>query len=67
MRKIWEANKPDVEDYYTPLEEGDSDETTYTIEDEIELKSPEKEGYIFDGWYENAEFIGEKRVVMHNS
>lgn len=33
-RKIWEANKPDVVDYYTPLEEGDSDETTYTIENE---------------------------------
>ena len=39
---------------------------TYTIEDEIELKSAEKEGYIFDGWYEDAEFTEEKITNIKN-
>ena len=33
---------------------------SYTIEDNISLNNPRKEGYTFDGWYNNPEFNGEK-------
>lgn len=32
----------------------------YTIEDNIILNNPFKEGYTFDGWYDNPEFNGNK-------
>ena len=33
---------------------------TYTVEDTIILKEATREGYVFDGWYENENFTGEK-------
>lgn len=40
--------------------------STYTVEDEIELKQAEKQGYEFGGWYENADFTGEKVTKIKN-
>ncbi len=31
---------------------------TYTIEDEVIFKSPTRQGYTFEGWYENSSFTG---------
>ena len=31
---------------------------TYTIKDEVIFKSPTREGYTFNGWYENSNFTG---------
>ena len=45
------------------LNEGinDSDNPTeYTVEDSIILKEATKEGYTFEGWYENEKFTGDK-------
>lgn len=47
-KKIWEANKPAVVDYYTQLEDGDSDETTYTIESSEEDTEKNTEEYMVD-------------------
>ncbi len=33
---------------------------TYTYRDYVSLEAVEKEGYTFDGWYETADFSGEK-------
>ena len=33
---------------------------TYTIEDAVNLPTPEKSGYTFDGWYTDAEFTSSK-------
>ncbi|MBR5390568.1 MAG: S-layer homology domain-containing protein [Clostridia bacterium] len=32
---------------------------TYTVEDTIPLAAPERSGYTFGGWYDNAEFSGD--------
>ncbi|MBQ9730084.1 MAG: InlB B-repeat-containing protein, partial [Clostridia bacterium] len=36
---------------------------TYTIEDTITFKSPEKAGYTFDGWYEDSSFNTQKSGI----
>ena len=33
--------------------------TTYTVEQELTLPEPSREGYVFDGWYDNENFTGE--------
>ena len=37
---------------------------TYGIEEKLPI--PEKEGYIFDGWYDNSKFAGEKVETITN-
>ena len=37
---------------------------TYTVEDTVILQDPEKEGYTFKGWYDNAEFTGSAVTVI---
>lgn len=39
-------------------------DTTFTTASEITLPTPEKEGYTFVGWYDNAEFKGEKVTMI---
>ena len=48
---------------------GVSNPSTYTIEDDdITLNNPEKEGYIFGGWYENESFLyGVVTTIAHGS
>lgn len=33
--------------------------TTYTVEDNYNLPIYEKDGYVFDGWYDNADLLGD--------
>ena len=40
---------------------------TYTIEDEITLKEPEKEGYTFIGWTGSNGDVPEKNVTISNT
>lgn len=35
---------------------------TYTIEDEVELKEPTREGYTFLGWYTDSKFSESKKI-----
>ena len=37
---------------------------TYTAEDGLTLAAPSREGYIFDGWYANADLSGEKQTAI---
>ena len=48
---------------------GVSNPSTYTIEDDdITLNNPEKEGYIFGGWYGNESFLyGVVTTIAHGS
>ena len=39
-------------------------DTTFTVESEINLLTPKKDGYTFAGWYDNAEFSGEKVTMI---
>ncbi len=48
------------------LKNGETNPTTYTIEDlsddttnKQELHNPERDGYLFKGWYDNANYSGE--------
>ena len=36
-------------------ENGESNPDTYTIETDLQLKNPVKDGYVFDGWYDQTE------------
>ena len=38
--------------------QADGQITSYKIGDEITLLEPQKEGYVFAGWYDNSEFTG---------
>lgn len=42
---------------------GDANPTEYTIEDRISLKSPQLSGYVFDGWFTEADG-GDKVTVI---
>lgn len=35
---------------------------SYTIESDVTLQNPTKEGYTFDGWYETEDFSGDKQT-----
>ncbi len=37
--------------------------STYTVEDEVELKEPTREGYVFLGWYTDSKFSESKKVT----
>ena len=37
----------------------DLEHNTYTVEDAFELERFEKEGYVFEGWYDNPQCEGE--------
>lgn len=39
-------------------------DTTFTYASEITLPTPKKDGYTFAGWYDNAEFSGEKVTMI---
>jgi uncharacterized repeat protein (TIGR02543 family) len=39
-------------------ENHESNPKTYTVNDEIDLFNPSKEGWVFDGWYDNMELKG---------
>lgn len=39
-------------------------ETYFTIKDSFVIEEPKKEGYVFDGWYDNENFLGERIVEI---
>ena len=55
---------PNVAYVYELGQFGTIEDTTFTVESEINLPTPEKEGYTFAGWYDNAEFSGEKVTMI---
>lgn len=36
--------------------------TSYTIQDEVELLAPTKEGFVFGGWYLQADYQGDSKI-----
>ena len=57
-------DSPNVAYVYELGQFGAIEDTTFTVESEINLPTPEKEGYTFAGWYDNAEFTGEKVTMI---
>lgn len=43
---------------------GETPVVSYKIIDVITLAAPQKDGYVFDGWYEESDFTGEATAVL---
>lgn len=43
---------------------GETPVVSYKITDVITLVAPQKDGYVFDGWYEESDFTGEATAVL---
>lgn len=43
---------------------GETPVVSYKITDVITLVAPQKDGYVFDGWYEKSDFTGEATAVL---
>jgi uncharacterized repeat protein (TIGR02543 family) len=50
----WTANR-----YTVGFEGADTDAADYVFGEELILPTPEKDGFVFGGWYDNAEFDGD--------
>lgn len=62
LNAVWDTQKYDI----TYVDGGEHDNAAqYTINDTVYLSDAERDGYVFQGWYDNAAFEGEAVITIN--